>query len=1155
MKRSQSPITNHQSAIILIFLLCVVKSLAQPPRFGQVPDEQVIAAMTVEEKVNLLVGTCKDWNLVPEPAPATIHRPPVPEGYWDTYQGNTAAMKGKVPGAAGVSYAIPRLGVPSVVLADGPVGLRIDSVCTAFPSTALLAATRDTGLVYRVGQAIGEEMRYYGVDILLAPGINMMRNPLCGRNYEYMSSDPHIAAMTAAAYVRGVQSQGVGACLKHFAVNNQETYRNGIDVQLSDTLLRARYLRAFELVVKEAHPWTVMSSYNKINGVYASENTYLLTDILRGEWCFDGFVMTDWWAEEDPVRMQIAGNDMLMPGTQLQIDTLIAAVHDGRLSETVLDRNLMNVLRIIRRTPSFRCPDETRKGDKQSMLARHAALAREAAAKGMVLLKNNRTLPISNHQSKIALLGIGSYDTYVGGTGSGCVTRAYSVSIAEGLSRAGFAIDSALAETYNRHIALSRAAQPQESAWFMPYISELLYGDDYLSQLARTNNMAILTIRRMAGEGGDRRLAEGDYYLTKEEKQLVSQTSRAFHREGKKVILILNIGTDIELTDVCDQVDAILLAWLPGQEAGNAVADVFTGVVPPAGKLPMPFYRRYEDVPSAPDFPSSDGDPNKVCYREGFAEPARTLFPVGYGLTYPYPQSAQWLRTAEAATPSLRHTRCTPVRMVEPVQDSAAFQGWRYTESSVTPAQMDTTALHPSMVFTYDFGRHMVGYLSFSTRTLRRCQDAPVRLRLFMGELPAELNTPLEPWGAWLSRAWMQDEIVNIYETDRPITLPRRLAGRYLRVEVLGASLDFDCALTDISFDAVTSAGDDTGFRTTSSPMLDSIRAVSIATLSECMQTVYEDGPKRDRRLWSGDLYLQSLANRYSFRNFGLTKRCLYLFAALTADDGRLISNLFEHPSPHPQEGSYMITYSLLWNSTLLEYLIDTGDTLTAQELWPVARRQMEDALSYVGTDGLFDIHKRDVWIFFDWREHEGLDVSAAMQAATIFALDQTYELARRIGRTGEVKSYPALAAKMRRAAMKHLYDPQRGVILSGPERQLSVQSQTWAVKAGILSGAKARKALTTAMNAPEAIQPGTPYATHYLVEAMIIAGMGAQARAYLIDYWGGMVRKGADTFWEAYDPDDDFISPYDFTPVNSACHAWSCTPVYFIGKYPGIFK
>ena len=521
-----------------------------------------------------------------------------------------------------------------------------------------------------------------------------------------------------------------------------------------------------------------------------------------------------------------------------------------------------------------------------------------------------------------------------------------------------------------------------------------------------------------------------------------------------------------------------------------------------------------------------------------------------------YPQSAKWLEQAEAAKPELHHTLCAPVRMVEPRADNTAFQGWRYDASSVSVSETCSTPLRAGQVFTFDFGRHMVGYLTLNTRTLRRCQDAPLRLRVMMGELPAELNTPLEPWGAWLSRGWMQDEVLTIEQVDQPVTLSRRMAGRYLKVEVLGASKDFDCALSSVTFDAVSSAGEEqVRMPENLSPELQDIYRVSVATLQECMQTVYEDGPKRDRRLWSGDLYLQSLVNRYSFRNFDLTKRCLYLFAALAADDGTIISNIIEQPYPHPQIGSYMITYCLLWNSTLLEYLIDTGDTATAQDLWQVAKRQMEDALSYVGADYIFDIHKRDVWIFFDWREHEGLDVSAAMQAACVFALDQTYDLARRLGRTDDVKRYPDIAAKMRRAAIKQMYDAKRGVILSGPDRQLSVQSQTWAVKAGILSGAKARKALTTALADRQAIQPGTPYATHYVVEAMVLAGMHAEARAYLIDYWGGMVRKGADTFWEAYDPDNDFLSPYDFFPVNSACHAWSCTPVYFMQKYPEVFK
>ena len=628
----------RQAVILSIGLVLSVMVLDScTPQLGRSSDERVIAAMTREEKVRLLVGTCKDWNLVPEPAPATIHRPPVPDGYWENYQGNTATMKGKVSGAAGVSYAIPRLGVPEIVFADGPVGLRIDSVCTAFPSTTLLAATRDTDLVYRVGKAIGEEMLYYGVDILLAPGINNMRNPLCGRNYEYMSSDPDIAAYMAAAYVRGVQSMGVGACIKHFAANNQETYRNGIDVQVADSVLRGLYLRAFERVVKEAQPWTVMSSYNKVNGVYASENTYLLTDILRGEWGFDGFVMTDWWAEEDPIRMQQAGNDMLMPGTDMQIDTLLSALEDGRLAEAVLDRNLLNVLRIIRRCPSFRNQGTTNPDgqDLQQMLKTHADLARSAATKGMVLLKNdNGALPLNRAGQRVALLGKGSYDTYVGGTGSGRVSRAYAVMLNDALAQAGYTPDAEVANRYTEHIRHSRSVQPEESAWYMPYVSELEWSRSELQDMARNNDLCIITLQRMAGEGGDRHLTEGDYYLTSVERSLIRDASEAFHKQGKPVVLLLNIGASVELTDVCAYPDAIMLTWLPGQEAGHAITDVLTGTQQPQGKLPMPFYVRYEDVPSAANFPSSDSNPNIVIYREGFAQPERTLYPVGFGLTY-----------------------------------------------------------------------------------------------------------------------------------------------------------------------------------------------------------------------------------------------------------------------------------------------------------------------------------------------------------------------------------------------------------------------------------------------------------------------------------------------------------------------------------------
>lgn len=528
---------------------------------------------------------------------------------------------------------------------------------------------------------------------------------------------------------------------------------------------------------------------------------------------------------------------------------------------------------------------------------------------------------------------------------------------------------------------------------------------------------------------------------------------------------------------------------------------------------------------------------------------------------------ARWMQIAEETKPALHYQVVKPQAVVKAVKDVNAFQGWKYEKMQETVSNLQEKNFKDVKEVTLDFGKHLVGCFRFHTKTLGgRPQDAPVRIKFFFGELPAELNTPLDPWKGSLSRAWMQDEVVTVTQCDEWIEIPRRISFRYLKVELMGASRDFDFAIDDMEFKAQSSAGEvKTSLLPSCSPEVSHINKVGIETLRECMQTVYEDGPKRDRRLWIGDMYLESLANRYSFQNYQMTKRCLYLFAGLAADDGVLISNCFELPTPHPQYGSYCLTYCLLWNSTLLEYLKDTGDKTTALDLWKVAKRQTEDAISYVDDRGIFNQHKRGsyVWLFFDWRD--GLDVNTPMQGATIFALQQTYQLAKLIGKEKEVAEYPALIKKMQKAARTYLYDVKRGVMVSGKDAQgdgmkcaqpqLSILSQVWSVKAGILSKKEGAKAIRTAMKNKEVLMPGTPYATHYLIEAMLLCNMQKEARQYLVDYWGGMVNKGADTFWEAYDPKDDFISPYGFSPVNSACHAWSCTPVYFIHQYPEVFQ
>ena len=514
----------------------------------------------------------------------------------------------------------------------------------------------------------------------------------------------------------------------------------------------------------------------------------------------------------------------------------------------------------------------------------------------------------------------------------------------------------------------------------------------------------------------------------------------------------------------------------------------------------------------------------------------------------------EWARKAEASKPALNKTIYRPLFLVEPVADSTAYQGWKMVKTEEMSAYYGISLKQRSSV-TVDFGRHITGHFTFKIKDLYRVQDAPIRLKFTFGEVPAEMAIPFDPFPGDLSRAWMQDETITIERTDIEFTLPRRISGRYMRIELLGGPRDFDFAMEDMYFTAVSSAGELVvpALGENVPEMIRRINDVSMETLRECMQTVYEDGPKRDHRLWVGDLYLESLANRWSFRNFDLTKRCLYLFASLTTEDGLIISNVFEHPVPHPQDDSYMLTYSLLFNTPLLEYLKDTGDLETANDLWIVAKKQVEDALSYVDDNYIFDQTRKEVWLFFDWRE--GLDINTAIQAAVIYALDQTYELASMLGKENGVKEWKSIRNKMANAALKNMYDKSKGVFVSGDDKQVSVISQTWMIKAGVMKGKDAQKAIRIALNDKDTVMPGTPYGTHYLIDAMVLCGMYNEARDYMLYYWGGMVQKGADTFWEAYDPENDLISPYHFHPLNSYCHAWSCTPTYFIYAYPEIFQ
>ncbi|WP_293670708.1 glycoside hydrolase [uncultured Parabacteroides sp.] len=520
-----------------------------------------------------------------------------------------------------------------------------------------------------------------------------------------------------------------------------------------------------------------------------------------------------------------------------------------------------------------------------------------------------------------------------------------------------------------------------------------------------------------------------------------------------------------------------------------------------------------------------------------------------------FSNSKEWLRKAEACRPELSYQTISPARTVRSVQDAKAFQGWRMEDAGSTDILFNEPfKKHPSI--TLDFGNHYTGFLTFSIKPFGLvAADAPVRLKFTLAEVPGELNTPLEPYKGGLARSWVQDEIVTITSVPHEMTIPRRLSGRYLKIELLGISGSFDFVFDKLTFKTQTSVTNEApALASTTEPLIQDIYKVGLNTLKECMQTVYEDGPKRDRRLWIGDLYLEALANAYTFKNHELTKHCLYLLAAFANDEGLLHATLLEKPQPHPQYGTHTLDYCLIYNVALLEYLKETGDTETARDLWPVVVRQIELALRQFSPDWIYDMDKQpQYWLVFDWKD--GYDRQASMQGLTIFALQHSYELAKRLGKEKEAGEWLTIAGKMQKAARRHFYDKTLGVMVSGKDRQVSYLSQVWMILSNTLSKKEGAKAMATVMSMPDACYPGCPYAYHYVIEALLQCGMPQEARKLITDYWGSMVKRGADTFWEVYDPNNDYLSPYGFFVINSYCHAWSCTPVYFINKYPEIFQ
>lgn len=604
-------------ALIAAALLSVTPQSDVPQlNENNIPD--VIAAMTVEEKCALIIGgRAKDFN-----------------GIGFTNIG--------VEGAAGVINGIPRLGIPTVVLADGPAGLRISPTrkgetrtfyCTGYPIGSMLSSTWNLELVEQAGKSIGNEVLEYGVDILLAPGVNIHRNPLCGRNFEYYSEDPVLAGKMAAAVINGIESNGVGTSMKHFAVNNQEYNRLANNSILSERTLREIYLKNFEIAVKESQPWTIMTSYNFINGEHASESSRLLTDILRGEWGFEGAVMTDWSGGYDDAQIVRAGNEMIQPGSDSRFKKLLAAINDGSLSMADVDRAIERILKLVVKTPKFKgyVPSQT------PDLEAHAKVCKKVADEGVVLLKNEKAaLPVSREQ-EIALFGTTSYDFIAGGTGSGDVNRPYVVDLMTGLSNLGFKLEPEVDAFYKDYMAAEAIRCKRingNNKWYIDRERAIeVIPVALIEKAAETADAAMITIGRVFGEGKDR-----DYYhsycLSDREQELIACVSKAFRAKGKTLTVILNVGGFVEMISWQDKADAVILCWQPGQEGGNTVASVLCGEVNPSGHLPSTMSTEYRLEPSFKNFPRAVADkPYNYSFYRHFTDrklPLHTVKNIDY---------------------------------------------------------------------------------------------------------------------------------------------------------------------------------------------------------------------------------------------------------------------------------------------------------------------------------------------------------------------------------------------------------------------------------------------------------------------------------------------------------------------------------------------
>ena len=509
--------------------------------------------------------------------------------------------------------------------------------------------------------------------------------------------------------------------------------------------------------------------------------------------------------------------------------------------------------------------------------------------------------------------------------------------------------------------------------------------------------------------------------------------------------------------------------------------------------------------------------------------------------------SQSFLEKAEQLKPSLNEFVQTPLALVSPVKDAAQALGWRIEEVGDADAIASRLLKKKGDTLIIDFGGHRAGHLSFDIENIGEAIGAPVRLRFTFGEVIPDIAEPFYPYKGWLSESWLPEEIVTIDIVPSSIRLPRRYAFRFVKIELLGLPVGRKIALRNVRAHALTSATGTVPALPKRLPAdLHEMDRVAAATLRDCMQTVFEDGPRRDQRLWTGDLRLQALTSYVTFPNNDLVKRSLYLLAAFPREDSLLPANVFEYPRPM-QAPEFMLDYSALFSVTLADYVDATNDLAFGRELWSIALAQVRLVGKMIGEDGGIRFAK-GVTAFIDWNPK--LNRDAAIHAVYIYALKRVMTLAKKLGLLAEVSDFPGDIARAEAAAIKAFWSSEMQLFTSGSKRQISMASQAWMTLASVGTRKMQSAGLLNALRHPDVVQSRTPYLTHYVTEALFIAGHNSEALKMMRAYWGGMLKAGADTFWEAYAPDNPRVAPYNDFHVNSFCHAWSCTPSYLLRKY-----